>query len=109
MNRRTIPISGAHPAPHRPQYLSLGGCGAGQRRRQPASAASGTLDAPALSEIIIGAMGDLRILRSATPPAVTFTLNQNSRRVLNRGQPRVEVVLAKGRKVVMMNRPFPGT
>ena len=78
MRRKSIPISGAHPAPPRPQLLALGGRGASQGRRQPASAASGTLDAPVFSEIIIGAMGDLRILRSPTPTAVIFTLNQNS-------------------------------
>ena len=78
MNQRTIPISGAHPALHRPHLRALGGRRAGQGRPQPASAASlTTLDAPALSEIIIGAMGDLRILRSPTPTAVIFTLNQN--------------------------------
>jgi hypothetical protein len=78
MSRPTIPISGVHPAPHRPHPLSPGRRGAGQGRRPPASAASGTLDAPESSGIIIGTMGDLRVLRSITPTAVIFTLNQDS-------------------------------
>ena len=46
----SILISGAHPVPHRPAPYG----------------------------IIIAAMGDVRVLRSATPTAVIFTLNQDS-------------------------------
>ena len=45
----SILISGAHPVPHRPAPYG----------------------------IIIAAMGDVRVLRSATPTAVIFTLNQD--------------------------------
>jgi hypothetical protein len=78
MSRNTILIFGAHPAaPHRPQHLNPAGGRAGQGRRRPASAASGTLDA-AEPGTIVEAMGDVRILRSATPTAVIFTLNQDT-------------------------------
>ena len=46
----SILISGAHPVPHRPAPYG----------------------------IIIAAMGDVRVPRSATPTAVIFTLNQDS-------------------------------
>jgi hypothetical protein len=76
----SILISGAHPVPHRPRDTSTGGRRAGQGRRQPPSAASVTLDAPEPSGTLIAAMGDARGLRSATPTAVIFTMNQDTRR-----------------------------
>ena len=74
----TILIAGAHPVPHRPRNLSTGGRRASQGRRQPASAASPTLDAPEASGTINAAMGDARVLRCVTPTAVIFTLNQDT-------------------------------
>jgi hypothetical protein len=76
----SILISGAHPVPHRPRDTSTGGRRAGQGRRQPPSAASVTLDAPEPSGTLIAAMGDARGLRSATPTAVIFTMNQDTRK-----------------------------
>ena len=77
---RIILISGAHPVPHRPRPWPAGARRAGQGRRQPASGASVTLDAPEHVGTIIAAMGDIRDLRSTTPTAVTFTLNQDTQR-----------------------------
>ncbi len=75
----TIPIPGAHPVPHRPRGITTGGRRASQGRRQPASAASATLDAPAPSGTITVAMGDARVLRCVKPTAVIFTLSQDMR------------------------------
>jgi hypothetical protein len=84
MNRSSSPISAAQPALHRPHHLRSGGRRAGQGRRQPASAASVTLDAPKLAGTFGGAMGSTRILCSDIPTAVIFTLNQDSTRRLRR-------------------------
>jgi hypothetical protein len=74
-----IPISETNPAPHRPRDLRPGGRKAGQGRRQPASAASATLDPPKLCGTLTAAMGAARVLRSVIPTAVIFTLNQDRR------------------------------
>lgn len=72
-----IPISGAHPVPLRLRGITTGGHRVGQGRRQPASAASATLDAPEPYGTITVAMGDAPVLRCVTPTAVIFTLNQD--------------------------------
>lgn len=74
-------LSGAQPALPRPHSLRTGARRAGQGRREPASAASGTLDAPKPPGTLVTAMGDVPILRSATPTAVIFTLNQDTLRL----------------------------
>jgi hypothetical protein len=77
MNQSSSPISGAQPAPIARTICAPGGRRARQGRRQPASAARLTLDAPKPAGTIGAAMRSSRILCSDTPTTVIFTLNQD--------------------------------